>query len=136
MGSTLTVMLSFTRNLNIALLSTLLVNKYGSIKLQPSILIGVVFFLIILIGMKVHFKYNPLNYFSTPLPELLEMSLPIIMLYLLYSSYKQKTGNPDYGLVVICLIYLYGLYRAIFPKGEGVDKIAADNFKRKNGLIK
>ena len=131
MGSAITVMLSVTRLLNIALLSTLLLKtklKTNIISRIPSsVMIFFILMLNIWLSMTVRINENidPLNYHSTPLPYIIEIILPIIFLYLLYKNHN------DFGLYIIGLYYIYGMCKSLFPSSGGIDNIGASHVKNR-----
>jgi len=131
MGSAITVMLSFTRYFNIALVTTLAIYKISKPRekyklLFPSIIIFILFILILILlfsrTIKLDDNYNIFNYYSTPLPYIVEIMLPLIILPLLYMN-----NRDDYGLFLLASIYILSMYGALFPPKNSFDYVAAKN---------
>lgn len=139
----LTVQLSITRWLNISLLATILVShKFPSIEpayLFLGIFSGFVFSQFILPwSTNLLGRFDFTNYFATPLPEILEMILPYIGLYILYNRMPNNVSSSSYNkyLLAIGAYYTYGLYRALFPPSHiGIDKMAADGFWERHRFL-
>lgn len=135
MGSALTVAISLTRYLNVSLLSTVLIKKYLNTNfinnVYPSVILCVILFLVLITVFNIQFpdKIDIFNYYATPLPEVIEIILPVILMLYLFKSYN------DYGIFIYVAVYLYMMYGALFPSANsGIDKIAADQFWKQHSL--
>lgn len=127
MGSALTIILSVARLLNISLIFSLFVTHCMKLNFPSSMLVVIFFSIITYISFNSNLfghKFDPLNHFSTPLPSIIEIILPIILLlYLLYEN------NYDIGLIGILLLYGLMIYNSLlFPLKGGIDKRAANKF--------
>lgn len=124
MGSALTVLLSFTRLFNLALVITILASlMFPSYPIQTTMIVFIALGFLIIIPTLNGCNIPLLNYHETRLPANIELALPYILIVSLYWI-NQKTP-----LFYILLMLMYGacVYAALYPRSE-FDKLAADNY--------
>lgn len=130
MGSLLTVLLAESRYINLALLTTFFTSKY----FNNNIIISTLFWIFVIhfIDLMIPDKYFNFvfNYYETPLGSKIE--IPLVYLLSLILLYYNYTYDNMKFISSLLILYTFVLYRAIFPSGEGIDKMAADNFWNNN----
>jgi len=152
MGSALSVLLSFTRHINLSLIISIAIKFFWN-PTMPSRLPMESLFLFIFLGWTIFEVFiggyfltysgeQPwhmlTNYFSSSgltssfrTNGLIEIGLVYVMLMVLYYMVRNQdqSGQAARFLIGFALFYSYFVYISIFPdKDGGSDRIAADNF--------
>lgn len=94
MGSTTTVLLSFSRMISLALLFTMAILFIFGVK-PNSTITSLIFFSFFII------PYNYFNYFDLPLNPYLEVLLPIILGYFIYNHSDRETRFIKLGIIYL-----------------------------------
>jgi len=126
MGSALTILLSTTRELNV-FAAIVIASHFLFPQANTTHIAYIVGFLVLLLIICNPFpiELNPLNHFSMPVPDIIEI---IIFYILMFVMYKQQIISPRQVLIVLGL-YTYFVYVALFPRGNaGIDVVAARGF--------
>ena len=120
MGSTTTILLTFTRTLNLSLIIALALNYFIGITPDPAN-IGMLFLSFFIIPWDQILPYDVTNYFSIPINPYLEMVLPLVLGYFAYNLAFDKSQFLTMGA-----IYL-GLTFWLFTSSSDLDKQARFN---------
>lgn len=132
MGSALTVLLGFTRDLNIILLVSLLVHMILNIPYRYVLItvFGLMCLRYIWLSASISADiFDIFNYYATPLPDYLELILPYILLLVTYYYVKDTKSI----MLAIGVIYSIFLVMALFPSSS-FDRMAASNFWSRLGI--
>jgi len=134
MGSALTVLLSISRDINLALLGTILIKSFfNPFQLELSWIFVIMLFIIIvpfLVIQMPQFFADLTNYYAFPLPAALEILLVYILSFVLY----RISDKPSNILVPIFFLSIYTLLvgQSLWPS-DTFDGRAAKIFW--NGLL-